>query len=74
MFASKSKFVVELEKMTESFYQVIVQHLKAWTPSAPKMTREKSREDNIQVNDLELKKAIDENEEDILTYHNEDVA
>lgn len=40
-FASRKKFVVLIEKMILDYYQGIVQHLKSWTPPAPKVQIEK---------------------------------
>ena len=39
-FASRKKFVELIEKMILDYYQGIVQHLKNWTPPAPRVKKE----------------------------------
>ena len=39
-FGGKRKFVEELEKLVQGFYERVGQHLKAWVPPAPKVKRE----------------------------------
>jgi|GEM_PF-477114 len=44
-FANPKKFVDIIEKMLEEFYSGIVEHLSKWTPSAPKLVKPATEEE-----------------------------
>jgi hypothetical protein len=45
-FASRVKFVEEIERMALNFYSAIVQHLVKWEPVAPKMDKDRTPSDD----------------------------
>lgn len=44
-FNSRKKFVEELELLVPQFYENVGQHIKAWTPSPPRVRKEASSEE-----------------------------
>lgn len=49
IFASRSKFVVNTETMMLDFYKGLVQNLKKWEATAPKLNSEEQQEDTHEI-------------------------
>jgi hypothetical protein len=47
-FSSRVKFVEMIEEMSRDYYKMIVQNLRKWVPTAPKMTNTDNTQGNIE--------------------------
>ena len=48
-FSSRAKFVIGIEQMIQDFYSGVVENLKKWEPSAPKLKKESKNEDSTMI-------------------------
>lgn len=57
LFGYPSKFVESIESMSEEFYVLVVENLKRWVPSAPKINTNIATEENLSSVEVVVKDA-----------------